>query len=56
VRRGTAVIKDLTGQAGFDPSRATTGEIEQVRGTQADNVPTKLEVGALEQMEEPPRH
>ena len=55
VRRGTAVIKDLTGQAGFDPSRATTGEIEQVRDTQADNVPTKLELGALEQMEEP-RH
>ena len=54
-RRGTAVIKDLTGQAGFDPSRATAGEIEQVSDAQADNVPTKLELGALEGMEEP-RH
>ncbi len=55
VRRATAVIKDLTGQAGFDPSRATAGEIEQVSDAQADNVPTKLELGALEGMEEP-RH
>ena len=47
VRRATAVIEDLTGQAGFDPSRATAGEIEQVPDTQADSVPTKLELGAL---------
>jgi hypothetical protein len=47
VRRATAVIKELTGQAGFDPSRATAGEIEQVSDTQADSVPTKLELGAL---------
>ena len=52
-RRGTAVIKDLTGQAGFDPSRATAGEIEEVADTQADSVPTKLELGALELMEKP---
>jgi hypothetical protein len=48
VRRATAVIKDLTGQAGFDPSRATAGKIEEVRDTRADSVPTKLELGALE--------
>ncbi|MCA1606028.1 MAG: DUF748 domain-containing protein [Acidobacteria bacterium] len=48
VRRATAVIKDLTGQAGFDPSRATAGKIEEVPDTQADSVPTKLELGALE--------
>ncbi|MGH8534665.1 MAG: hypothetical protein ACREV1_18605, partial [Gammaproteobacteria bacterium] len=53
VRRGTAVIKELTSQAGFDPSRATAGEIEPVPDTQADSVPTKLEVGALEHMEKP---
>ncbi|MGH8563695.1 MAG: DUF748 domain-containing protein [Gammaproteobacteria bacterium] len=47
VRRATEVIKELTGQAGFDPSRATAGEIEQVPDTQADSVPTKLELGAL---------
>jgi hypothetical protein len=52
-RRATAVIKELTSQAGFDPSRATAGEIEQVAATQADSVPTKLELGALERMEEP---
>ncbi|MGH8523384.1 MAG: DUF748 domain-containing protein, partial [Gammaproteobacteria bacterium] len=55
VQRGTAVLKELTGQAGFDPSRATAGEIEQVPDTQADNVPTRLELGALERMEKP-RH
>ncbi|MFH0351761.1 MAG: DUF748 domain-containing protein [Chromatiales bacterium] len=55
VRRATAVIKELTSQAGFDPSRATAGEIEQVPDTQADSVPTKLELGALERMEKP-RH
>ncbi|MGH8511073.1 MAG: DUF748 domain-containing protein, partial [Gammaproteobacteria bacterium] len=55
VRRGTAVIKELTNQAGFDPSRATAGEIERVPDTQADSVPTKLELGALERMEKP-RH
>jgi len=54
-RRGTAVIKELTSQAGFDPSRATAGEIEQVSDTQADSVPTKLELEALEGMEKP-RH
>ena len=53
VRRTTAVIKELTGQAGFDPSRATAGEIEQVSDTQADSIPTKLESGALELMEKP---
>ena len=53
VRRTTAVIKELTGQAGFDPSRATAGEIEEVTDTQADSVPTKLELGALELMEKP---
>ena len=52
-RRATAVIKELTGQAGFDPSRATAGEIEEVSDTQADSVPTKLELGALERMEKP---
>ncbi|OOO02797.1 MAG: hypothetical protein USCGTAYLOR_00972 [Chromatiales bacterium USCg_Taylor] len=55
VRRATAVVKELTSQAGFDPSRATAGEIEQVADTQADSVPTKLELGALERMEKP-RH
>ncbi len=55
VRRATGVIKELTSQAGFDPSRATAGEIEQVPDTQADSVPTKLELGALERMDEP-RH
>ncbi|MGH8489030.1 MAG: hypothetical protein ACREXS_09250 [Gammaproteobacteria bacterium] len=55
VRRATAVIKELTSQAGFDPSRATVGEIEQVPDTQADSVPTELELGALERMEKP-RH
>ncbi|MGH8507377.1 MAG: DUF748 domain-containing protein [Gammaproteobacteria bacterium] len=45
-RRGMAVIKELRSQAGFDPSRASAGEIEQVPDTQADNVPTKLELGA----------
>ena len=53
VRRATAVIKELTSQAGFDPSRATAGEIEEVPDTQADSVPTKLELGALERMEKP---
>jgi hypothetical protein len=48
VRRATAVIKDLTGQAGFDPSRATAGKIEQVPDTQAGSVPARLELGALE--------
>ena len=55
VRRATAVIKELTSQAKFDPSRATAGEIEQVPDTQADSVPAKLELGALERMEKP-RH
>ncbi|MGQ0593482.1 MAG: DUF748 domain-containing protein [Gammaproteobacteria bacterium] len=55
VRRATAVIKELTGQAGFDPSRASAGEIEQVPDTQSDSVPTKLELGALEGTEKP-RH
>ncbi len=55
VRRATAVIKELTSQAGFDPSRASAGEIEQVPDTQAGSVPTKLELGALERMEKP-RH
>jgi hypothetical protein len=55
VRRATEVINGLTGQAGFDPPRATAGEIEQVSDTKADSVPTKLELGALESMETP-RH
>ncbi|MCA1853435.1 MAG: hypothetical protein LC647_13865, partial [Beggiatoa sp.] len=55
VRRATAVIEGLTSQAGFDPSRATAGKIEQVSDTQADSVPTKIELGALERMENP-RH
>ncbi len=54
-RRATAVIKDLTGQAGFDPTRAIAGDIEQVADTQADSVPTKLELRVVERMEEP-RH
>ncbi len=55
VRRATAVTKELTSRAGFDPSRASAGEIEQVQDAQADSVPTKLELGALERMEKP-RH
>ena len=55
VRRTTAVIKELTSQAGFDPSRASAGKIEEVPDSQADSVPTKLELGALERMEKP-RH
>lgn len=54
VRRATAVVKELASQAGFDPSRATVGEIEQVPDTQADSVPTKLELRALEHMEKRP--
>jgi hypothetical protein len=53
VRRATAVIEGLTSQAGFDPSRATAGKIEQVSDTQADSVRTKIELGALERMENP---
>lgn len=47
-RRGQAVVKDLSGQPGFDSTRLSAGKIEPAAEVKSGGVPTQLELGAKE--------
>jgi len=46
--RAQAVLKELKGQPGFDPTRAAAGKVESVSEAKDGAVPTKMELGARE--------